>query len=236
MNQDITFIIPTYNRPDILTDTIWRILSNARYTMGRIRILVGNDGEGAAFSDGKLLRDHDVTILSGPKRGLGANLNMLLKAAKTDLVFQMDDDHHLKKALHLDEHARFLMEDSRALHGWVRLMFGHSSERSQWPRDYYHFKAQLYKSYWRVIPDKELWVPSNRPHLKHIGFHQYYGLYDEEVKLGETEYEFCNRWHKMASGGPSVFIPFNPPDEDTWEHVGESWQHTEHDRRVNAGN
>ena len=230
-NWDVTFIIPTYKRPDILGAAIRGLIGNITYTMGSVRILIGNDWDGAALNDSNLAHRDDVHIITGPKKGLGANLNMLLHAAGTKLVFQMDDDHILKQPIDLDDHAKFLMNDPIGRMGWIRLMFGHSSERTKWPRDYYHFKAVLYKYYWRVLRGSEFWVPSNRPHLKHIGFHKHYGYYEEDRALGDTEYLFCQKWQQAGEGGPQIFIPFNPPHEDAWEHVGESWQHTEHDRR-----
>jgi len=71
---------------------------------------------------------------------------------------------------------------------------------------------------------KEHYVTSCRPHLKHKRFHDYYGMYPEDLKTGETESYFCqlckNKWFETKSG-PDMLIPLMEllPDE-AWKHMG----------------
>jgi glycosyltransferase involved in cell wall biosynthesis len=93
VNTDLTVLIPTYNRAKIVRRTIDLINKNLIYYGGETHILVGVDGDDETP---ELLRDvPNVKMLKGPRDGLGGNLNMLIDAAETTILFQMDDDHHL---------------------------------------------------------------------------------------------------------------------------------------------
>jgi len=235
---DVAVIIPTYNRVKILIDTIWLLEKNLHYS-GQLHYFIGNDGDesvrhhilGFKLGSDTLVR---IGVYDGPRRtykdsnrfaGLGANLNMLIDRAykwDIDYLFQMDDDHHLVKPMDLDPHMVQLMDHEDA--GWIRLM-GIS---------HHHYTATLKGHYWYVHWDSEgdysLYIPSNRPHLKHRRFHDFYGMYPEGKKLGVTEETFChqcrNVWRKCAEDAnpPSVLVPLNSNSESAWKHVGESWQ------------
>lgn len=222
MNKlDITVLIPTYDRPSTLALAIAKFAANVRYELGEIHFLVGNDGD-HDLADTMLVADN-VHILQGPKRGLGANLNRLIDAASTDLLFQMDDDHILMQPLDLNDAARRLYNEPRF--GWVRYYLGECIE----PDKHYKFAAQAWGDYWEVLPYNELYIPSNRPHLKVRQFHtQYYGWYEEELPLGETEVKFCKAFvekkRSLGDDGPSVFIPMYGLNKYHWCHIGESHQ------------
>ena len=166
--------------------------------------------------------------LSGPRKqelpknecGLGANLNMLLHKAIEDgmkLFFQMDDDHVLKVPLDLNQHVEKLLTDEDV--GWIRLMNigGHK------------YEATLVGIYWQIHWDSpELYIPSNRPHLKHIRFLSTFGFYPVGKTLGETEEGYCHQCKDIAKKFkykvPYVLVPLGVRTEDSWDHVGDSWQ------------
>lgn len=232
---DVAVLIPTYNRVKILIDTIWLLEKNLHYS-GKLQYFIGNDGDESikhALDLSKLENETmmRVNVYDGPRVtadkpvGLGDNLNMLIDKAMTwdiDYIFQLDDDHHLVKPMDLDPHVRQLMEHEDA--GWIRLM-GIGS---------HHYTATLEGDYWYVHWDSEgpysLYIPSNRPHLKHRRFHEFYGMYPEGLKLGQTEETFChqcrNVWKKCNKDAkpPSVLVPLNSNSESAWKHVGVSWQ------------
>ena len=230
--ENLTVIIPTYNRPDILDQTIAWLNDNLDYA-GSFEILVGNDGNLNKATFG--IHPSNVRVLNGPKRGLGANLNMLIKAAETDLVLQMDDDHHLVKPLDINQFSQDLIERKNGI-GWVRLFLGTEEDLNN-DDPFYKFHALMLERYWYPTPDKgEFYIASNRPHLKLKEFHsEWYGYYQEDESLGNTETHFCGQYisrHKELDGvsnRPWVVIPVAAPSFDTWKHVGESFQHTEHD-------
>ena len=220
MMPSVAVLIPTYNRVNICEDTIWHIDTNLKYD-GLLHIYIGDDGNHDLREWETVLPRNDknrTTALRGPKRGLGANLNMLLWKVKEDnhlFVLQLDDDHWLKQPLNLTPHVEKLRDDTSA--GWIRLM-GIGA---------HNYRAHLEGSYWRVDWDSpELYLPSNRPHLKHLRFHWNYGLYPEDRKLGETEDGFCHQCkdHWRKHGGPDVLVPLDVATESSWDHVGDSWQ------------
>ena len=223
--EELTVIIPTYNRPQILKYTVTNLLRNLRYS-NWIHFLIGNDGdEDLDFGGGF----DNIEVIPGPKRGLGANLNMLLKEVETDLILQLDDDHHLVQPLDINQFAQDLLNFKSQV-GWIRLFLGTEEDLNN-DDPFYNFSAKMYGRYWFPMPGvDELYIPSNRPHLKHKRFHEYYGYYEEGLKLGETETDFCHQYadlHQARAGErdrPWVVIPVAAPSFDTWQHVGQSWQ------------
>jgi glycosyltransferase involved in cell wall biosynthesis len=205
----LSVIIPTYNRPWEVKRVIQGLKQNLRYS-GKIRYWIGADGNTGA---GKMFSgQHDITTLPGPNNGLGANLNRLIATTPDDYLFQLDDDHLLLKTINLDDHIAKLRDDETA--GWVRLM----------GIGYHDYIANLEENYWRIWwQSPELYIPSNRPHLKHRRFHNHFGLYPEGLKLGETEEEFCKQC-KAKKYGPAVLVPLDVLTEGGWDHIGESWQ------------
>jgi glycosyltransferase involved in cell wall biosynthesis len=226
--EAITVIIPTYNRLEILGGTIDYLDKNLKYG-GGIHILIGNDGE---LVPSKWF-GRNTTCIDSPKKGLGANLNMLLQKAETDIVLQMDDDHHLVKPLDINQFVKDLIEFKNNT-GWIRIFLGTEEDLNN-DDPFYQFSAKMQGRYWIPAPGvDELYIPSNRPHLKRRDFHAYYGLYKENLKLGETETEFCHRYADLHLKGwgdrdhSHVVIPVAAPSFDTWQHVGESYQKRGH--------
>lgn len=223
----ISVLIPTYNRKEIVVETVHKLVMNVKFD-GQLQIIVsadGDDGTYEHFQTVRIVSEYaSLVVLRGPRlttglnTGLGANLNHMIRAASYPLLMQMDDDHWLKAGLDLNQHAMELMRHGPV--AWIRLMgvSGH------------HYTARLQERYWMVDWDSpELYIPSNRPHLKHKWFHDFFDMYTEGLKLGETEESFCHRCKdKALSHGnkptiPHVCVPVNL-QEDIWEHVGDSWQ------------
>jgi len=243
----VAILIPTYKRPVVVCDAIGALLQNLKYS-GKFIFLLGVDGgwedtkdciidriknkwTGVDLPDDAKEGDHVIRLLFGPRifgkgpQGLGANLNMLIKYATTvcdcDLMLQMDDDHILNKPLYLDKHVKHLCDNDNA--GWIRLMgIGAHTYRAVLRGIYWYVE-------WAVAGPYGLYIPSNRPHLKHRRFHDYYGMYPVNVSLGSTEENFCHKCMDKAKAnedepGPFVLIPLEHRHEHGWDHVGKSWQ------------
>ncbi len=223
----ITIIIPTYNRPDILRATLTRLDKNLVFG-GEIRILIGDDGDKRLFVDRK--NRVNITVLPGPRRGLGANLNMLLNHVETNIVMQMDDDHWLTDTLDISDYARDLL-NSKLNAGWVRLFMGERQDVYHFDT-YYKLQGATFGPYWFVDADSpELYISSNRPHIKHINFHRdHYGFYPEDRTLGKTEEAWCHQYKKLRKAEkywhvkPWVVVPLFGLSMRQWQHVGDSWQ------------
>jgi len=146
---------------------------------------------------------------------------MLIEAAG-DIMMQMDDDHHLHQDIDLKPHVKKLLEDEEA--SWIRLM----------GTAFHSFTATLRGKYWYIdwksAGDYSLYITSNRPHIKHRRFHDFFGKYPVNLSLGETEEAFCHQCRNTAAklvgidvkiAIPHVLIPLI---EYAWDHVGQSWQ------------
>ena len=210
----LAVIIPTYNRSKILEKCVESIFQYVSYS-GKIEFYIGNDGK-ETIGDWNHQYGSFMHIINGKSGSLGANLNRLINAANADVMLQLDDDHILLEPLNLDPHVKHLSDNKAA--GWIRLM-----EVAE-----HKFHAYLIGSYWYIVWDSdELYIPSNRPHLKHKRFHNQYGLYFENYKLGATEDSFC---HKCIDYGRKndklsrVLVPLNVNTESMWDHIGQSWQ------------
>lgn len=229
----ITVVIPTYNRPKILYQTIGRLYRYLEFD-GEVRFLIGDDGgtDPVSASDLHALpayREGAISVIPGPRRGLGANLNMLLGEVTTNVVMQMDDDHWLTAPLDINDYARDLLDKSLNV-GWIRLFLGERSDVYNL-KGYYKFNAANYGPYWFINPESpDLYIASNRPHIKHMNFHIHYGQYDEAKTLGKTEESWCHNYKNMRSASkkweklPWVVVPMLGLTLHQWQHVGESWQ------------
>jgi glycosyltransferase involved in cell wall biosynthesis len=213
MNDKVAVLIPTYNRPYILTKCV-NALINSILEIDNVHIFIGNDGDQEVQDWGP-----KTTVWTNPSGSLGANLNRLIRLARNKgfhYALQMDDDHILKKEFSLESHIEAMNKDSEI--GWVRL----------WGVDDHRYTANLWQGYWRVKWDsKELYITSNRPHIKRLDFHDYYGYYPEGLKLGETEESFCHQTKNIGKEnlvGMKVCVPLCFDDKNSWDHIGHSWQ------------
>lgn len=224
--RGVTAIIPTYNRPEILSETIARLIRFVQFD-GQLSILVGDDSEEWNLPE-TVLSNRLVRVIAGPRNGLGANLNMLLREAETDVVLQMDDDHWLNSPLDISQYIHDLRTGFANI-GWIRLFLGENEDMYNL-KTYYKFVATNHGPYWFPIGN-ELYIASNRPHLKLKSFHvDHFGFYDEGLRLGKTEEMFCHRYNderkKESWPGvrPWITIPMTGLSHQQWSHVGGSWQ------------
>jgi hypothetical protein len=203
-------LIPTFQRHDIVARTV-ELLNEHLHYPGRIEIIVSEDGPNLPF-----IGLDNVRVVKGPGRGLGANLNSLIALGNYDVMLQGDDDNWLTAPLVLDEHVRFLLEEPLA--GWIRLQYVAN----------HNFRATLREHYWWIDWDSpELYITSNKVHLKHRRFHAAFGMYPENLNLAETENNFCHQCKRIAKNAgrhAQVLVPVNVQTETLWRHVGDSWQ------------
>ena len=214
----VAVIIPTYRRSSLVLDTVEHLQDHLKYD-GKIHYYIGDDSPDEdtrnLFSEAAL---ENVFLLQSPRRGLGANLNCLLEATrKFEYVLQMDDDHWLVKDLDITRHVEYMVSMPQV--GCVRLM-GIGGHR---------YNAELHGSYWWLRWDSpELYLTSNHPHLKRRSFHDAFGMYEEGLRLGETEDSFCHHTKMLGRSNlnrfPVVVVPLDVLTESSWEHVGKSWQ------------
>lgn len=212
----VAVVCVTFQRAEVLRGTLERLRAHLAYS-GALRYVVADDGS----TDGThaMLEQMDIEPVITNRGGLGANTNAGLQAAfaQTDIVFSLQDDMWLNSTLDLDKHVQKLQEDPSA--GFVRL----------WGVAGHQYMARLDGQYWRIAwSSPELYIPSDRPHLKHRRFHDAYGFYPEGRATGDTEEAFCHQCRAvaLASGGPDVLIPHGEDVERNFAHMceGSRWR------------
>jgi GT2 family glycosyltransferase len=210
---DVTIMVITYNRRDVLHGTLTRLYEHLAYS-GKLHYIVADDGSNDGTQQ-MLASDHpDVHLVQSLRLGLGGNTNAGLRAAfeLSDLVGSLQDDMHLLCTLDLDKHVQKLQEDPSA--GFIRL----------WGVAGHQYIARLDQQHWRIAWDSpELYIPSDRPHLKHRRFHLAYGFYPEGRSTGDTEEAWSHQCRAIAlsQGGPDVLVPHALDIESNFFHAGE---------------
>jgi glycosyltransferase involved in cell wall biosynthesis len=212
----VSIVVVTYQRAEVLRGTLDRLRQHLAYS-GALRYVVADDG--STDSTHQMLEAMDIEPVVTNRGGLGANTNAGLRRAfeQTEYVFQLQDDMHLLTTLDLDRHVQQLQQDRMA--GFIRL----------WGVAGHRYTARLDGQYWRISWESpELYIPSDRPHLKHKQFHDTYGFYPEGRATGDTEEAFCHQCRTlwMQHGGPDVLIPHAEDVERNFQHMceGSRWR------------
>lgn len=204
--------IVTYNRVETLRNTLARLKRHLWYE-GPQHYVVADDGSDDG-TQAMLMEEYpDVQLVQSSRVGLGANTNAGLRAslAVADYVLQLQDDLHLLTTLDLHPHIVQLKDDPTC--GFIRL----------WGVGGHRYKGNLEGNYWRIHWDSdELYIPSDRPHVKHRRFHEHFGMYPEGLRTAETEDAWCHQCKNRAGLDGrqlDVFVPQNQLTETTWEHA-----------------
>ena len=87
----ISIVIPTYNRFDIIQETLDKIMH--LQSVAAFEIIVVNDGNQLPFE----IKHSDVSIYKNPKRGAASARNFGASKAKYEILFFIDDDMWITK-------------------------------------------------------------------------------------------------------------------------------------------
>ena len=210
----IAVVVVTYQRAAILRQTLRGLAQHLRYA-GELIYVIADDGSTddthATIGDHADLVGNTLTVVTD-RGGMGANTNMGLRTALTytDLVFQLQDDMQLLEPLDLTPHAQWLL--SHPQDGYIRL----------WGVGGHRYTATLDERYWRIDwHSDELYIASDRPHLKHRRFHEVVGFYPEGLRTNVTEEAWCHQAKDAGRrGAPAVLVPHALDIERNFEHLG----------------
>ena len=220
----LSIVIITFNRRDILLGTIRRLYEHLDYA-GPRHLIIADDGSPDGTVDAVRELHPAAIIITSNRIGMGANTNAGLRAAfaLSEYVLQLQDDMHLQHHFDLHPHVARLRDDPMA--GFVRLwgVGGHkyTATLSETPASGSHWVVD-----WR---SDELYIPSDRPQVKHWRFHSHFGFYPEGLRTDQTEDAFCHQCKDRAiPGAPAVLVPHGVDIEKNFEHVG--WHDRSRDR------
>lgn len=218
----LAVLIPTYNRPNIVQRTVDLLLSNLRY-QGQLLIYVGDDSTNDDTK--RAVSGYPAAmVVPAPKKGLGANLNMLINTTTEPLIVQMDDDHQLIAPLDLTPHADKLLREPLA--GWIHLM-NNAQGNEHWDVSDYVLRGDDLRHN-RIMPDSPCkFIASNQPHIKKRTTHDHYGIYSQPAKTWQQETEFNERVQAMhrekPDTSPRFYVPVSAYGFLHWKHVGDSY-------------
>lgn len=215
----LAIVIVTYNRCATLLETIQRLHDHLYYA-GPWHVIVADDGSDDGTQAELAARFPHAILVQSRRAGLGANTNAGLRAAfaLSPFVLQLQDDMHLKYTFDLHPHIERLTRDETA--GMIRLwgIGGHALE------------GRLEGEHWRVYwHSPDLYIPSDRPQLKHRRFHEHFGMYPEGLPTAATEEAWCHQCKGRAGlegRQLDVLVPQGIETERNWEHMhwGQRWR------------
>lgn len=220
-----TIVIITYDRPEEIRATITALKKYLRYE-GLLHWHIADDSSPVGYLEGIQTAFPEIcfTITVTKRKGWSANVNKALQAIASDFIFLCEDDYVARKYLDLTAGVSLLLAEPSC--GLVRYdgLAGHDLTLHLT-----EFQNTAGRTAYLVIERSSqcLNIYSNRPHLKHRRFHQFYGWYKEGLHLGETEEEFAHRV-RDKEGGPTIAI-LADGIERAFDHIGHSRQGTEHD-------
>lgn len=221
----VTILIITWNRPVEIRRTIMALRNNLCYP-GPLAWHIADDKSPAGYLPAVKadFLDLNFTTTQTDRKGWGANVNLALRTIKTDYVFSCEDDYVAIRKINLAQGVE-LMELCQSV-GLVRYdgLSGHVGLTLRL-QEAKKFDAL---NYLMIVKDKSshLNVYSHRPHLKHRRFHDFYGLYPENLSLGECESGFAHR--VKSKNGPSLAI-LSDGIPRAFDHIGVSRQGTADD-------
>lgn len=239
----------TYNRPFEIRETLTSLFRNLRYA-GRTTLYIADDSSPPEYRStlSGWLRDNcpwNFHVLTTPhNQGWGANANHLITTAHmtAPYLYFTEDDYVLHKHLDLspvvalmENEPTIAMMRFRATAGTPLLYQGHETDISNFLPDHReHLGYGIGRIQWLelMVDSPSLWLYSNGPHLKTAAFHFAHDLYPEGLKLGATEESYAHHVidnMRTKPGMPKIAIL---PDwfHMEYEHIGHSYQFTEHDK------
>lgn len=229
---DVAIQIITYDRPREIRRVIDGLRKYLRYE-GKVAWCLCDDGSPTGYVS-RILADYpDLSwmISRTERRGWGGNANAGLKslaAARFDYIFSLEDDYVPFVPLEISRGVALMA----SLPGIALVRYdgleGHALDIEL--REC-HTEPFGMLSYMRILKSSPfLFVYSNRPHLKHKSFHEFYGLYPEGLYLGHTEEDFA-RTVKDRPDGPWVAVLTDGVPRK-FDHIGRSWQGSASDMEV----
>ena len=200
MNSTIYAILTTYKRQELALKTIKGVLDWAVYP--EIKWIVCDDGSGDDYLNPiyELIGDRLAGSVAGNRHGVGYMMNRAIEQVQTldgQLMLFLEDDWELRATSDFNQDAQVLLNDVSV--GMIR--YGYLS-----PGLTATLLANNNKLYWKVENNGFQYRFTGHPSLRHIRFHQAYGMYAEGLTPGQTELDFCAKVNAGHVYDPCIYI------------------------------
>ena len=222
----VTVLIVTFDRPREIRLTIKSLVEKIRYP-GPLTWHIADDGSPDDYIPN--LRhdflDLDMQASVTVRLGWGANVNKALNCIKTDYIYLNEDDYVALREVDLRRGVAML--EAMETVGLVRYdgLSGHALNMNL--REAATERAGKFDFLLIGRNSPHLNIYSNRPHLRHRRFTNFYGLYDEGRTLGLTETAYAHTYRNKR-GGPAI-VALGNGIERAYDHIGRSRQLSEYD-------
>lgn len=218
----VSILIITYKRLDVVTRTIRALGKNLRYT-GPIHWHVADDGSGQEYIDkvgSAILLAQQAMEITGPitytdaqRKGVGVSMNMGQHTcwSMSDYVLWLEDDWYLKHEFDLHPCVRFLHE--HANYGMIRLGYLQVGLKAK-------TVSGCDRLWWSIDRESDdPFIFTGHASLRHKRFYEAYGDYNPGYTPGNTECDYAYRFLQKA--GPDIVYPALYGNWGPFDHIGE---------------
>ena len=216
----LCILLLTYLRTEMAVRTVNGIAEKLDYPKELVTFYVADDGSPSthmdailmAISNGgyKLSGYHNQKFQHGtPFCGIGWNMGLRKAHQTSDYIMLLEDDWVLKQPMDIRPYMWMLMERSDV--GIVR-MSGLTTDNILQVRAH---RGIHYLEYLRSAR----FCYSGNPHIRHLRFTEYYGLFDTDRTPGDMEVYFDGKFRHMANG-PNIWRPVDHPAWGIFDHIG----------------
>lgn len=215
----LCIVLFTYLRTEMAVRTVNGIVNNLDYPKELISWYVADDGSPNAHIDAifkaidlggmTVTGYHNEKLQPGPLCGFGWNMAIRRAHQTSDYIMLLEDDWVLNVSLDIRPYMWVLKENERV--GMIRL--SNLAEGNDL-RVVTH-RGTHYFQYLRQAQ----FCYSGNPHIRHLRFTSYYGLFDTDKSPGDIEvyYDGKFRWMK---GGPEIWRPAGIRAWGPFDHIG----------------
>lgn len=210
----------TYKRTEMAVRTVKGIVDNLIYPKELVSFYVADDGSPwphmdaifSAIKDGglRIAGYHNEKFSGGtPYCGIGWNVALRKSHMTSDYVLWLEDDWVLKAPLDIRPFIWMLLDRKDV--GMVRLSglaIGNIVE----------VKAHRGVHYLDYLRSAQF-AYSGNPHIRHIRFDEYYGLFATNLTPGDLEVHYDDKFRHML-GGPAIWRPSDIPGWGIFNHIG----------------
>jgi len=217
----LCIILLTYLRTEMAVRTINGLVEKLDYPKELLSFYVADDGSPQSHMDAifraiegggiQVVGYHNVKFQRGPYCGVGWNTAIQKAYQTSNYIMLVEDDWVLKNTMDVRPYIWMLKENDKV--GMVRLsnLTTDNILKVTTHRGTHYF--QYLRQGWFCY--------SGNPHIRHLRFNEYYGLFDTDKTPGDIEVYFDGKFRHMRNG-PEIWRPADLPAWGPFDHIGQN--------------